>query len=80
MICLLELKEALVPNKANYVHSDLHHYVLGIGVALHEKTWVSLEQEGAETDKQFSNYNCTEFSRELLNIQTWAHFCQYWLS
>jgi len=55
LICLPELKEALVPNKTKCVHSDLHHHVLGMGLALHGKMWVSLEQEGAETNKQFSN-------------------------
>lgn len=51
LIHLPELKEALVPNKAKCVHSDLHHHVLWMGLALHEKMWVFLEQEGAETNK-----------------------------
>jgi hypothetical protein len=32
------------PNTAKSIHTDLHHFVYGMRLALHKKLWLSLEQ------------------------------------
>jgi hypothetical protein len=37
------------PNMARSIHTDLHHFVYGMRLALHKKMRLSLEQGGAES-------------------------------
>ena len=37
------------PNTAKSLHTDLHHFVYGMRLALHKKMQLSLEQGGAES-------------------------------
>jgi hypothetical protein len=54
------------PNMAKSVHTDLHHFVYRMRLALHKKMQLSLEQGGAESPNFFSVPNYLEFCRLLV--------------
>jgi hypothetical protein len=46
------------PNMGKSVHTNLHHFVYGMRLALHKKMRLSLEQGGAESLNAFLYESC----------------------